>query len=47
VLAALALAGWVAARIAQVRPLLPMVRTAGIGALAMLITYGAGLVIHP
>jgi vacuolar iron transporter family protein len=47
VLAALALAGWVAARIARVRPLLPMVRTAGIGALAMLITYGAGLVIHP
>jgi vacuolar iron transporter family protein len=47
VLAALALTGWVAARIAQVHPLVPMVRTACIGGLAMLITYFAGQVIHP
>jgi VIT1/CCC1 family predicted Fe2+/Mn2+ transporter len=47
VLAALALTGWVAARIAQVHPLVPMLRTACIGGLSMLITYGAGHLFHP
>ena len=47
VLAALALTGWVSARISHVRPLLPVVRTASIGGLAMLITYLAGHLIHP
>jgi VIT1/CCC1 family predicted Fe2+/Mn2+ transporter len=47
VLAALALTGWVSARIWRARPLVPMVRTAGIGGLSMLITYFAGLLIHP
>jgi len=47
VLAALALTGWVAARISQVHPVAPMVRTASIGGLSMLITYGAGLLLHP
>jgi VIT1/CCC1 family predicted Fe2+/Mn2+ transporter len=47
VLAALALTGWVAARISQVHPIAPMVRTASIGGLSMLITYVAGLLLHP
>ena len=47
VLAALALTGWVSARISHVRPLLPVVRTASIGSLAMLITYFAGHLFHP
>jgi vacuolar iron transporter family protein len=47
VLAALALTGWVSARISHIRPLLPMVRTASIGGLAMLITYLAGHLLHP
>jgi VIT1/CCC1 family predicted Fe2+/Mn2+ transporter len=47
VLAALALTGWVAARIAQVHPMLPVARTASIGGLSMLITYFAGRLIHP
>jgi VIT1/CCC1 family predicted Fe2+/Mn2+ transporter len=47
VLAALALAGWISARISGVRPMLPMVRTAGIGGLAMMITYFAGKLFHP
>lgn len=47
VLAALALAGWAAARISDVRPVLPMVRMASIGGLAMLITYFAGRLLHP
>jgi vacuolar iron transporter family protein len=47
VLAALAVTGWVAARIAQVHPLVPMVRTASIGGLSMLITYAAGHLLHP
>jgi len=47
VLAALALTGWVSARISHVRPLLPIVRTASIGGLAMLITYFAGHLLHP
>ena len=44
---ALALTGWVSSRISHVRPLLPMVRTASIGGLAMLITYLAGHLLHP
>jgi VIT1/CCC1 family predicted Fe2+/Mn2+ transporter len=47
VLAALALTGWVAARIAQVHPVVPMVRTASIGGLSMLITYLAGHLLYP
>jgi VIT1/CCC1 family predicted Fe2+/Mn2+ transporter len=47
VLAALALTGWVSARIAQVHPTLPMARTASIGGLAMLITYFAGRLFNP
>jgi vacuolar iron transporter family protein len=47
VLAALALTGWVSARVAQVRPVVPMVRTASIGGLAMLITYVAGHLLYP
>src|SRR5690348_6821213 len=47
VLAALALTGWVSARISEVHPLLPMVRTAGIGGLSMLITFFAGQVFLP
>jgi vacuolar iron transporter family protein len=47
VLAALALTGWVSARISQVHPMVPMVRTASIGGLSMLITYFAGQLLHP
>lgn len=47
VLAALALTGWVSARISEVHPILPMVRTASIGGLSMLITYFAGLLLYP
>jgi VIT1/CCC1 family predicted Fe2+/Mn2+ transporter len=47
VLAALALTGWVTARVAEVRPVAPVLRTAGIGGLAMIITYLAGLALHP
>jgi vacuolar iron transporter family protein len=47
VLAALALTGWVAARISHVHPLVPMIRTASIGGLSMLITYLAGRLLHP
>lgn len=47
VLAALALTGWVSARISQVHPMVPMVRTASIGGLSMLITYLAGHLFHP
>jgi VIT1/CCC1 family predicted Fe2+/Mn2+ transporter len=46
VLASLALAGWVSARLWDVHPLVPMIRTAAIGALSMLITYLAGHLIH-
>ena len=46
-LATLALTGWVSARISQVRPVPPMVRTAGIGGLSMLITYFAGHLLYP
>jgi VIT1/CCC1 family predicted Fe2+/Mn2+ transporter len=47
VLAALALTGWVSARIWQVRPVVPMLRTACVGGLSMLITYFAGHLLHP
>ena len=47
VLAALALTGWVSARIWQVRPVAPMLRTASIGGLSMLITYLAGHFLYP
>jgi VIT1/CCC1 family predicted Fe2+/Mn2+ transporter len=47
VLAALALTGWISARISDVHPMLPMVRTASIGGLSMLITYFAGKLFHP
>jgi vacuolar iron transporter family protein len=47
VLAALALTGWVSARISHVQPVVPMLRTAGIGGLSMLITYSAGHLLHP
>ena len=47
VLAALTLTGWVSARVAQVHPVVPMVRTASIGGLAMLITYAAGHLLYP
>jgi VIT1/CCC1 family predicted Fe2+/Mn2+ transporter len=47
VLAALALTGWVSARIWQVRPVVPMIRTASIGALSMLVTYLAGHLLNP
>lgn len=47
VLLALALTGWVSARMSDVRSARPIMRMAGIGALAMVITYLAGLVIHP
>ncbi len=44
VLLALALTGWVSARISDVHPAVPIARTAGIGALAMAITYVIGRV---
>jgi VIT1/CCC1 family predicted Fe2+/Mn2+ transporter len=47
VLLALALTGWVSAQMSHVHPARPIIRTAGIGALAMLITYIAGRLIHP
>jgi VIT1/CCC1 family predicted Fe2+/Mn2+ transporter len=47
VLAALALTGWVSARTSRVRPIVPMVRTASIGGLSMLITYFAGHLLYP
>jgi VIT1/CCC1 family predicted Fe2+/Mn2+ transporter len=47
VLAALALTGWVSARISRVHPGIPMVRTASIGGLSMLITYLAGRLFYP
>ena len=47
VLAALALTGWVSARISQVNPVVPVVRTASIGGLSMLITYFAGQLLFP
>ena len=47
VLAALALTGWVSARLSHVHPLVPMIRTASIGGLSMLITYLAGRLFYP
>ena len=47
VLAALLFTGWVAARISQVHPVIPMIRTASIGGLSMLITYLAGQLFYP
>jgi vacuolar iron transporter family protein len=47
VLAALALTGWVSARISEVHPMRPIVRTASIGGLSMLITYFAGHALYP
>jgi vacuolar iron transporter family protein len=47
VLLALALTGWISARMSGVHPARPIIRTAGIGALAMMITYIAGRVLHP
>jgi VIT1/CCC1 family predicted Fe2+/Mn2+ transporter len=47
VLAALALTGWVSARTSQVHPGVPMIRTASIGGLSMLITYLAGRLFYP
>jgi len=47
VLTALALTGWISARISEVHPMLPMARTALIGGLAMLITYFAGELLYP
>jgi len=47
VLLALALTGWVSARMSDVHPARPVLRTAGIGALSMLITYLAGHLLHP
>ena len=47
VLTALALTGWISARISEVHPMLPMARTALIGGLAMFITYFAGELLYP
>jgi VIT1/CCC1 family predicted Fe2+/Mn2+ transporter len=47
VLFALALTGWVLARMSDLRSARPVLRMAGIGVLAMAITYIAGLAIHP
>ena len=47
VLLALALTGWISARMSDVHPARPIIRTAGIGAVSMLITYIAGRVLHP
>jgi len=47
VLAALALTGWISARISDVRPMLPMVRMVSMGGLSMLITYFAGKLLYP
>ena len=47
VLLALALTGWISAWMSDVHPARPIIRTAAIGALSMLITYIAGRVLHP
>jgi len=47
VLLALALTGWVSARMSELHSVRPILRMAGIGALAMVITYVAGVIIHP
>jgi VIT1/CCC1 family predicted Fe2+/Mn2+ transporter len=47
VLVALALTGWVSARVSHVPPLVPVLRTAAIGAVSMLITYAVGYFFYP
>jgi vacuolar iron transporter family protein len=47
VVLALALTGWISARISGVRSARPIVRMAGVGIVAMVITYVAGLVLYP
>jgi vacuolar iron transporter family protein len=47
VLVALALTGWVSARASHVAPLVPVLRTAAIGAASMLITYAVGHFFYP
>jgi VIT1/CCC1 family predicted Fe2+/Mn2+ transporter len=47
VLAALALTGWISARFSRVAPVIPMIRTASVGGLAMAITYLAGYLFYP
>lgn len=47
VITALALTGWISAEISDVHPLRPILRTAGIGVVAMAITYAVGHLIHP
>ena len=47
VLLALGLTGWISARMSDVHPAGPIIRTAGIGALSMLITYTAGHLLLP
>ena len=47
VLLALALTGWVSARMSDLHSVRPVARMAGIGAAAMVITYIAGILIHP
>ena len=47
VVLALALTGWISARISGVRSARPIVRMAGVGIVAMVITYVMGLVLYP
>jgi vacuolar iron transporter family protein len=47
VLLALALTGWISARMSHIRSARPIVRMASIGVLAMMITYIAGRVLYP
>jgi vacuolar iron transporter family protein len=47
VVLALALTGWISARISGVRSARPIVRMASVGIVAMVITYVAGLVLYP
>ena len=47
VLLALAFTGWISARMSDVRSARPVARMVGIGVLAMVITYVAGLVLYP
>jgi vacuolar iron transporter family protein len=47
VLLALALTGWLAARISDVHPARLILRTASIGVVSMMITYAAGSLFQP
>lgn len=47
VVVALALTGWIAALISNVRPVRAILRTASVGVVAMILTYVAGRVFHP